>query len=254
MRTASNKKAEFRFYEELNDFLPKEKRKRSFTYQFYGNPTIKDALEASGVPHPEIEIIVVNGISVGYDYHLTDGDRVAIYPIFESLDISPLVKLRDKPLRETKFIIDINLGKLVRFLRLLGFDSSYDNSFKEEQIIHLSSRDKRIILTRDRELLKHKTVTHGYWLRNTDPSKQLKEVIRRFDLMANLAPFTRCISCNGILKSVEKKKIINLIPAETKKYFTEFYQCNSCNKIYWPGSHYQKMLKKIEKLKEEISD
>jgi uncharacterized protein with PIN domain len=199
-------------------------------------------------------MIIVNGISVGFDYHLTNGDRVAIYPVFESLDISPLVKLRDKPLRKTRFIIDINLGKLARSLRLLGFDALYSNTPNKEKIIRLSSREKRIILTRDRELLKHKTVTHGYWLRNTDPSKQLKEVIQRFDLMATISPFSRCMDCNGDLKYVEKKKILNLIPAQTKKYYSEFYQCHSCKKIYWPGSHYQKMLTKIEKLKEEFAD
>jgi uncharacterized protein with PIN domain len=246
------KQAEFRFYEELNDFLPREKRKKSFPYYFYGNPTVKDAIEACGVPHPEIEIILVNGKSVGLNHHLTDGDRIAVYPVFESLDISPLIKLRKKPLRKCKFIIDVNLGKLTKSLRMLGFDSLYDNSFKDRDIVHLSTSEKRIILTRDQNLLKHKSVTHGYWLRNIDPNQQLREVLRRFDLLANIQPFIRCMECNGLLKAIEKKSIIKTLPENTAKYYSEFYQCQSCDKIYWPGSHYHKMQKKIDRLMKEF--
>jgi len=253
MRIKPNKEAEFRFYEELNDFLAKERQKKSFTYKFSVKPTIKDAIEACGVPHPEVEIILVNGISKGFDYHLKAGDRVAIYPIFESFDISPLIVLRDKPLRKTKFIIDVNLGKLARSLRMLGFDTLYDRTFSDQEIIRLSSQDRRIILTRDQNLLKHKTVTHGYWLRATDPFEQVKEILHRLDLISRLSPFTRCMDCNGLLNTVDKKDILNLVPPRTAKYYTEFYQCASCKKIYWPGSHFRKMQEKIDRLKRELS-
>ena len=252
MKIYKDKEAEFRFYEELNDFLPKDKRKRSFIYTFSGNPSVKDAIEACGVPHPEVEIIIINGHSVGFEYPLKNGDRVAIYPVFESLDISPLIKLRDKPLRKTKFIIDVNLGKLAASLRMLGFDTLYGTSHSDQEVIHLSSRDKRIILTRDQNLLKHKAVTHGYWLRSTDPEEQLREIIRRLDLISDISPFTRCMACNGLLSSVNKKSIINSIPPKTAKYYSEFFQCRHCNKIYWPGSHFLKMKEKIEQLKRDF--
>jgi len=248
------KKAEFRFYEELNDFLPREKRKKSFTYQYFGRPTIKDAIEACGVPHPEIEIILINGKSVGFDQPLNDGDRVAVYPVFESLDITPLIQLRKKPLRKCKFIFDVNLGKLTKLLRMLGFDSLYDNSFKDRDIIDISTSEKRIILTRDQNLLKHKSVTHGYWIRNTDPHQQLREVLRRFDLLSIISPFKRCMECNGMLKTIEKKQIINSLQENTAKYYSEFYKCQSCNKVYWPGSHYQKMQKKIDYLVKDLME
>jgi uncharacterized protein with PIN domain len=247
------KKAEFRFYEELNDFLSIERRKKSFSYYFSGNPTIKDAIEACGVPHPEIEVILVNGNSVGFDHHLCDSDRVAVYPVFESLDISSLVKLREKPLRDIKFVIDVNLGKLARSLRMLGFDSIYDNTLMDKEIAQLSSRDGRLILTRDQNLLKYKTITHGYWLRSINPSNQIKEIIQRFDLISVIAPFSRCMDCNGLLKSVKKNDVIKSIPPRTRKYYSEFYQCNSCERIYWPGSHYKKMLTKIDTLKDDVS-
>jgi uncharacterized protein with PIN domain len=246
-----NKNAEFRFYEELNDFLPKDKRKQSFTYHFFGNPTVKDAIEACGIPHPEVELIIANGKSVDFDYHLADGDQISVYPEFESLDISPLLKLRETPLRNTKFIVDVNLGKLAKFLRLVGFDTLYCNQYKDKDIVRLSKNEKRIILTRDQHLLKHKLITRGYWVRNIDPDKQLIEVVKRLDLISSISPFVRCMVCNGSLKSVKKKDIIDVLPENTAKYYSEFYRCKCCDKIYWPGSHYQKMYKKIEKLKQE---
>ncbi len=252
MKIKTKKEAQFRFYEELNDFLAKERQKRSFTYQFSGNPTIKDAIEACGVPHPEVEIILVNGISEGFEYHLKDGDRIAIYPIFESLDISPLIVLRDKPLRKTKFIVDVNLGKLARYLRMLGFDTLNDRTYSDKEIIRLSLQDRRIILTRDQNLLKHRIVTHGYWLRATNPFEQLNEILHRLDLISRISPFTRCIDCNGLLNTVDKKDILNLVPPRTAKYYTEFYQCASCKKIYWPGSHYLKMQEKIDRLRKKL--
>jgi uncharacterized protein with PIN domain len=253
LKLRQNKVAEIRFYEELNDFLPKEKQKKSFNYRFSGNPTIKDAIEACGVPHPEVEIILVNGISEGFDYHLKDGDRVSIYPLFESLDITRLIKLRDKPLRKTIFIVDVNLGRFARYLRMLGFDTLYNQSHSNQDIIRLSLLDGRIILTRDRNLLKHKIITHGYWLRSSDPFKQLSEIIKRLDLLSSIHPFIRCMACNGLLNSVSKINIVDLIPPKIAEFHSEFYQCSDCQKIYWPGSHFIKMQDKIERLKKELS-
>ncbi|MFC2088173.1 Mut7-C RNAse domain-containing protein [Calditrichota bacterium] len=242
------KKAFFRFYEELNDFLPADQRKVSFKYSFSGNPTIKDAIEAIGIPHPEVDLIVVNSNSVDFNYHLMDGDQVSVYPVFESIDISPIIKLRAKPLRHTKFILDVQLGKLSRWLRLLGFDSQYRNDYQDIEIVKTALAKLRIILTRDQELLKIKVVNHGYWVRSTDVEKQLVEIINRFDLRSQLNPFTRCMVCNGILEKVEKRQVINSLLPQTKKYNNEFYQCSICLKVYWKGSHYKKMKNKIEQI------
>ncbi len=244
--------AKFRFYQELNDFLPLKHKKRTFLYKFKDNPSVKDTIEAIGIPHTEVELILVNGKSVDFDYHLQNADFVSVYPVFESLDISPLIKLHPQPLRNTQFILDTQLGKLAKKLRMLGFDTLYKNNYyKDKQIIKISIEEHRIILTRDKSLLKNKTVTHGYWIRNTDPDKQLQEIIRRFDLKDQIKPFTRCIECNGIMKLVDKKEIIDQLLPKTKKYYNEFYRCSKCNKIFWKGSHFQRMKKNIDILIEQ---
>ncbi len=240
--------AYFRFYEELNDFLPLEQQKQSFAYDFNGTPSVKDAIEALGVPHTEVDLILINGISVNFDYLLKPADYVSVYPVFESLDISPLVRLRPAPLREVKFVLDVHLGKLARLLRLLGFDSFYRNNLTDEEIIEISTDERRIILTRDRGILKNKTVTHGYFIRNSNPEIQASEVCQRFDLYSRIQPFQRCLNCNGLIQPVKKDKIKEFLLPQTRQAFHEFFQCRNCQQIYWKGSHYQRMQEKIERI------
>ncbi len=241
-----NNKAYFRFYEELNDFLPAEKKKEEFSYEFSISPSVKDAIEAIGVPHVEVDLILVNGASVDFSYILKDGDRVSVYPVFESLDITNLTHLREKPLRAVKFILDVHLGKLAKYLRLFGFDTFYHNDYIDPEIIEIAIREKRIILSRDVEMLKNKKVTHGYWIRSQFLQEQLREVILRFDLRNLIKPFQRCLVCNGILIEVDKKDIIQNLKPKTLKFYNEFWSCTSCGKIYWKGSHYERMKKYIE--------
>lgn len=233
--------AEFRFYEELNDFLPPAQRKRALGFCFSGQPGIKDPIESFGVPHTEVDLIVVNGQSVGFDYQLRANDRVAVYPAFESFDISPLVQLREKPLRHIAFILDVNLGKLARRLRLLGFDTLYNNRYRDADIADVAASQQRIVLTRDRRLLFAKRITHGYWVRSVLPDEQVEEVLRRFDLYRQIRPFYRCLLCNGLLQTVAKAEVLDLLEPKTKLYYEEFYRCSHCGKIYWEGSHVENM-------------
>ena len=241
-------RAWFRFYEELNDFLPPAKKGVSFSYLFAGNPSAKDAIEALGVPHVDVDMIIANGEPVNFSYRLKDEDQLSVYPVFESFDISGVSPLRAKPLRETRFILDVHLGRLARYLRLCGLDSSYRNDFTDGDIISLSISDHRIILTRDRGILKNKKVTHGYWIRSQNPEDQLKEVISRFDLTSSAKPFSRCLECNGIISKVSKDAIEGKLLPKTRKYFTEFRQCSGCGRIYWEGSHYDRMKKFVDAL------
>lgn len=181
----------FRFYEELNDFLIPEQRKRTLRYRFNGHPGIQDAIEAFGVPPAEVDLIIVNAESVGFAYRLQPDDRVAVYPTFESFDITPLVKLRERPLRRTRFVVAANLGELARRLRMMGLDVLSDNRFGDDEIAAISLAQRRIVLTRDRRLLPAKSLTHGYWVRSVHPAEQVREIVRRFHLYRQLKPSRR---------------------------------------------------------------
>lgn len=236
-----------RFYEELNDFLPLEKRKIGFVHSVSPNTAIKDVIESLGVPHTEIDLILVNKESVDFTYQVHDGDYISVYPVFEALDISKIVHLRPKPLRKIHFILDIHLGKLAKYLRLLGFDVAYDNHFSDETIVMRSQNEKRIVLTRDVGILKNKKISHGYWIRHINPDKQVEEVLKRFDLYQQCKPFTRCMECNGLLRTVEKNDIVENLSPLTLEYCQNFMRCNQCKKIYWEGTHYQKLRNRVNK-------
>ena len=242
----------FRFYEELNDFLPAGRRRIPFPITISGNPSVKDAIESLGVPHVEVDLILVNGISVDFSYKLKNEDSVSVFPVFESLDITSVTHLRSKPLREIKFILDVHLGKLAKYLRLFGFDTFYRKDYDDNEIIRLALSDKRIILTRDIDLLKNKLVTHGYWVRSQIPMKQLNEVIQRFDLKNEFRVFTRCIECNGLIDQVSKQEILPRLLPMTRRYYRKFFKCNECDRIYWQGSHYKRMKEYVKDLMNEL--
>ncbi|HUT86759.1 MAG TPA: Mut7-C RNAse domain-containing protein [Candidatus Heimdallarchaeota archaeon] len=239
-------RATFRFYAELNDFLSQDRRKRTFDYEFSGSPGIKDAIEALGVPHVEVDVILANGVSVDFSCRLQDGDRIAVYPVFESLDITPLTKLRPEPMRKTAFIADVHLRKLARYLRLLGFDTLHENDYADEEIVQIAARTGRIILTRDRMLLKNGAVTRGYWVRSTNPIEQAREVIRRFDLRGQVKLFGHCPVCNDVIVPVGKEEVYERIPPKTALWLDEYFICTRCGKLYWRGTHYRKIVEKID--------
>lgn len=230
--------ARIRFYEELNDFLPPAVRKRDIDHPFERRTSVKDMIESLGVPHTEIELILVNGQSVGFSHIVDDGDRISVYPVFETLDVSPLVRLRPQPLRTPRFVIDCNLGRLTRYLRLLGLDCLYENDFDDETVARISRQQDRIVLTRDRRLLHRKAITHGFYVREVMPKQQVQEVLNRLDLYRVVRPFTRCTRCNGLLKSAAKDTIDHLLEPRTRLYYERFSRCTHCRQIYWQGSHH----------------
>lgn len=242
------KKVNLRFYEELNDFLPPDKRKKRFEHSFIDRTSIKDMIESLGIPHTKIDLILVNGNSVDFSYLVNDGDDISVYPMFESLDITNFQHLRAKPLRKPKFILGVHLGTLVKYMRMLGLDTLYQNNYKDEEIVRISIKERRAILTRDKGILKRSEVTHGYWIRKTRVDEQIDEVITRFDLRSQIHILTRCLLCNSLLKKVKKEKIAHRLPRKVKEFQNEFYYCKQCDKIFWKGSHYTKMKGIIEKL------
>lgn len=242
------KKAFFRFYEELNDFLPGIKKKKEFEHNYTGRNSIKDMVESLGVPHTEVDMILVNGKSIGFDYIVQDKDQISVYPVFESLDISGVQHLRAKPLRIPRFVVDNNLGSLAKYMRMLGLDTHYSNSYKDDEIIKISLNEKRVILTKNKNLLKRKDIAHGYWVRDIIPEEQAAEIIKRFDLRNDIKEFCRCIRCNTELMNIEKNKIEKELPPKVRDQLNEFSYCKTCGRIYWKGTHYENMLKKIKSI------
>jgi len=248
------KQASFRFYAELNDFLPQEKRARSFEYGFTDRQSIKHLIEALGVPHTEVDLVLINGESVDFDRIVEDGDRVSVYPVFEAFDIAALTRVRPHPLRETRFIADVHLGKLAAYLRMVGFDTVYESRVDDEALALLAAREHRIVLTRDRDLLKRRAVTHGYFVRETGARLQLAEVLERFDLGGSVAPFTRCMKCNGRLEDVSAAEVADQVPPLSRRHAAHYRRCARCSQVYWDGSHYRRMQLFIAQIMKRICD
>jgi uncharacterized protein with PIN domain len=233
--------ATFRFYEELNDFLPRERRKRDFDCPCAREATTKHMIEALGVPHTEVELILVNGESVGFDHRLRDGDRVAVYPLFEAFDVSPLLRLREHPLRTPRFLADAHLGGLAHLLRLAGFDTLYRNHFDDRDIEIIAGRERRVVLTRDCELLKRRGITHGCYVHALKPEQQLREIFTRLDLAGSARPFSLCLECNSPLREVDKAAVADRVPEGVRERHQRFTTCDVCQRVFWEGSHWRRM-------------
>ena len=240
--------AYFRFYAHLNHFLPNHQRKRRFAHPFNWRASIKDMIESLGIPHTEVELLLVNGNPVDFDYIVNPDDKVSVYPPFESIDISGLLSVSPEPLPVARFVVDIHLGKLAARLRLRGFDTLFPAENGDKELARISAQDERILLTRDTGLLKRGAVRYGCYVHATTCQEQIVEVLRRYDLFAQLAPFTRCVRCNGLLHAVPKEDVIDDLPPRTQEYYDEFQRCASCDRIYWKGSHFNRIMRFIDSI------
>lgn len=240
--------ANFCFHAELNFFLPPSKRQVEFTHLFEERASIKDMIESLGVPHPEVDSIRVNGEWVDFSYIVREGDRINVYPISVVHEVTPTVSVRPPHLSSYRFVLDIHLGKLANSLRMLGFDTLYRNDYADEQLAQISASQERILLTRDKGLLMRSLVTYGYYVRETNPERQVVEVLQRFNLFKLVQPFQRCIRCNGLLETVAKESILDQLPQNTQLSINEFHRCGECSQIYWKGAHYERMQQFIERM------
>ena len=234
-------RATFRFYEELNDFLPIEKRKRDFLVSFRQKSTVKDVLASLGVPRTEVDLILVNGESADFSCSLEGGERISVYPVFESFDIRTRRNLGPKPLRHLRFVADIHLGRLARYLRLFGFDTLYDNDSDPESLVEASVRQGRVLLTRSTRLLNNNAITRGILVREIDPRMQLKATFQRLDLYAEVRPFSRCLCCNGVVEPISKNEVAHRLPSRVRASYQVFSLCSSCHRVYWKGIHFKRM-------------
>jgi uncharacterized protein len=243
----------FRFYAELDELLPPTERGSCFVHGFDAAASVKDAIEALGVPHTEIGLILINGESADFSCRLNDGDRISVYPIFRSLDINPLTRVPPAFKGERCFVLDTHLGRLAAYLRMLGFDTLYRNDYHDEELARISANQQRTLLTKDRGLLKRSIVIHGYLVREARPHHQMIEVLSRFDLFASISPFRRCLHCNAPLQAVPKESIQRRLLRKTEEYYDEFHICRQCDRIYWKGSHYQRMQDLIARVTQRVS-
>jgi uncharacterized protein with PIN domain len=242
----------FRFYARLNDFLPAERRGQAFSCSCAHAATTKHMIEALGVPHTEVALVMVNGQSVGLHRPIEDGDRIAVYPKFERLDISSLAPMQPLPNGRPRFVAEAHLGGLARLLRMAGFDTLYDNSYEDAAMVELANREGRVLLTRDRALLMHRAVTHGCYVHALKPEAQLRELYERLDLAACARPFSLCMSCNAPLRAIDKQAVLDRLPPRVLERHERFLTCDCCARVYWEGSHWQDMRALLDSL--SVSD
>ena len=230
------------FYGELNDFLPQRQKNKPVLIPDFGKRSLKDIIQSAGFPIIEVGEVLQQDESVSLLHHVQSGDQFHVYPGKNHVDKNHA--LEPAP----RFILDVHLGKLSKYLRMFGFDTLYNNSYNDDDLELHAAIDDRIMLTRDIGLLKRKSIRNGYWMRNTAPQKQVIEVLQRFKLQRRLRPMSVCMKCNGPIVPVDKQRVVHLLLPDTAKHFTKFYQCRDCRQIYWKGSHYKRMMTLVQPL------
>jgi uncharacterized protein with PIN domain len=161
--------------------------------------------------------------------------------MFESLDISPLLRLRPRPLREPRFVADVHLNKLARHLRVAGFDTLCEPDWDDDRIVAASLAERRTILTRDKGMLRRAEVERGYFVRSVHADRQLAEVLGALQLEALVRPFTRCRECNVALVEARAEEVDAYVPPRIRALYTRYKKCPACGRVYWEGSHFSRM-------------
>ena len=224
--------ATFRFHSELACFVPRERRGTAFEYGIARAATLKQAIESLGVPHTEVGVVNVNGRPATLARAVRDGDAVEVFPH------APGAAPFEAPLA---FIADAHLGGLARMLRMLGFDTVYDNGLDDPEIVARSGPERRVVLTRDRELLKRRDVMRGAFVHALKPEAQLREMATRYALARHMRPFSLCLHCNLPLVPADAARVVECAPERIRAHYSIFSQCLGCGRVYWEGSHWERM-------------
>jgi uncharacterized protein with PIN domain len=239
------------FRGDLDFFLGAKTRGRIVERRLSEKTSVKDVIESCGVPHPEVDMILVNGQAVGFDHGIADDAEVDVFPVGNERTLHTQKRLQTAEM--SAFVADGHLGRLSRNLRLLGFDVAYDQRADDRQLLDVMARQNRALLSRDRRLLMHAVVRHGYSPRSQNAEEQTIEVVRRFDLYALIAPFTRCLRCNVRLEDAAKADVIEKLEPLTKIHYEQFSRCTGCGRIYWSGSHFEKLKKRIQMIQATVA-
>lgn len=238
--------ARFRFHGELADFLPRERRGAAFAYACARAATLKNAIEALGVPHTEAADITVNGARATLDRIVREGDAIEVHP-WNPANQGQTTFFAEKRGLSLIFVADAHLGGLARFLRMLGYDTLHENALGDAEIRRLAWQERRIVLTRDRELLKCREVLRGAYVHALKPEAQLREVAARYGLAAQARPFTLCLACNLPLQPADSASVAARIPDRIRERYSRFAHCPGCNGIFWEGSHFARMRETLER-------
>jgi uncharacterized protein len=245
---------ELRAYAELGDFLAPEQRGTTIRRPLRPHQTVKDLIEATGIPHTEIDLVVVDGEPVRLSYRPIPGDRIAVYPTFRTIPPPVTTRLQPPPEGEVRFVADVHLGRLARLLRLLGFDTRWANDLDDDTIAAISEDEGRIVLTRDRGLLKRSRVTRGVFVRSDHPEEQAVDVVRHLGLGGHVHPFGRCLRCGGPVTAVPKREVLGQLEPLTRRYHHEFHRCTACGQAYWSGSHHPQLVALVARICQAIDD
>lgn len=236
------------FWGNLKELLrPPFRGQKRVDYDLTRQASVKDIIEALGVPHTEVGRLTVSGREISFFAPGVNHETLDVYPLSPPVDVTTPSLLRPEPLPGITFAVDMNVGKLSTLLRMAGFDTFYQNDISDPRLVEVAVREKRILLSKDTDLLKRKEVVFGYLVREIHPEKQLAEIVHLFGIKEQFKPLSRCLRCNGLLQPVGKQQIIEQLEPLTKKYYDSFRQCQGCGKIYWPGSHRDKMLLVLDK-------
>ncbi len=243
--------ARFRFHRELNEFLARPQREQAFVFACAKGSSTKHMIEALGVPHTEVELIVLNGEPAGFDAPIADGDAIDVYPKHAvPHDLRAGARLLRPALSAAglRFIADAHLGALAQLLRLAGFDTRYDNNFPDDEIEELALAEHRVVLTRDRELLKRRSVVHGCYVRALQADAQWREIAERLDLAPHVRAFRLCLMCNAPLRPAHSHDLDGRVPEGVRERHTRFVTCDVCRRVFWEGSHWKRMRERIDAL------
>ncbi len=238
---------ELRFSPGLHPLLYPRDRRQPGQRTLFAKTSVKDLIESCGAPHTEVDLILIDNEPADLARSIDRSATVQVYGVGETPE--GFVEHRLQPASCDRFVADGHLGKLVRWLRLLGLDVAYAPQIEDRELLRVMERDHRGLLTRDRRLLMHRIVETGYCPRSDNAEEQAVEVLRRFHLSRHhLAPFSRCLRCNGRLETVSKSEVEPRLEPLTKRYYTTFQRCRECDRIYWSGSHSEKLRRLVERL------
>ncbi|WP_282084629.1 Mut7-C RNAse domain-containing protein [Streptomyces tendae] len=225
------------FAPELRLFVPRARPTGTARTATDGVSTLGHLVESLGVPLTEVGTLLVDGREVPPGHVPAGGESVRVRPVRHPQ------RVPGAPLR---FLLDVHLGTLARRLRLLGVDTAYESTdLGDPALAALSAAEKRVLLSRDRGLLRRRELWAGAYVYSTRPDEQLQEVLDRF--RPGLSPWTRCTACNGLLRAATKDEVAQQLKGGTQRSYDVFAQCAACGRAYWRGAHHEQLEAIVER-------